>query len=138
MKPWLATRRNGQPARKHRRQKGFTLIEMLAVVLILVIVAGIGFVVVNNQIEKSRDRTDIANVRTIADAVQRYMMENTSAPVGNVDTNHVLIKEGYLAAPPQDPWGKEGKYTISESNGDITITGINASKNKVVLEGAVP
>jgi general secretion pathway protein G len=112
---------------------------MLAVVLILVIVAGIGFVVVNNQIEKSRERTDVANVRTIADAVQRYMMEETESPDGDVDEEHALIEKGYLAAPPSDPWGKGNKYHISSSGQDITITGVKASDPpEVTLEGAIP
>ncbi len=82
-----------------KRQKGFTLIEMLAVVIILVIVASIGFVVVNNQIEQSRQRTDVANVRTVADAVQRYIMDNSSRPA-NVSA---LVDGGYLAKGPEDP-----------------------------------
>src|SRR5690606_8951147 len=140
MKLWKATRRmekrqDGHLARKRRRQKGFTLIEMLVVVLILVIVAGIGFVVVNNQIEKSRERTDIANVRTIADAVQRYMMENTDVP-----TVEKLVNEGYLAAPPKNPWGEDNPehYNISkEGTNDIKVTGIKQG-NEVILKGAIP
>lgn len=122
--------------KRRKRQKGFTLIEMLAVVIILVIVAAIGFVVVNNQIENSRNNTDKANVRTIADAVQRYILEEGEAP----DEVQNLVPK-YLARKPEDPWnGKKQKkeYTIStEQNGDITITGINP-ENKITLQGAVP
>jgi len=139
MKRSLFTFRTGRPEQRRRRQQGFTLIEMLAVVLILVIVAGIGFVVVNNQIEKSRERTDVANVRTIADAVQRYMIENTSAPTGQVTANHPLIKDGFLAAPPQDPWGKNNLYNITSDGKNITITGVKASNPpQVTLNEAVP
>lgn len=122
--------------KRRKRQKGFTLIEMLAVVIILVIVAAIGFVVVNNQIEKSRDNTDKANVRTIADAVQRYILEEGKAPT-SVDN---LVPK-YLARKPEDPWnGKKENtqyYSIKPENGNITITGINPA-NKITLEGAVP
>lgn len=139
MKRWFSKRQGAKPDQKRRRQKGFTLIEMLAVVLILVIVAGIGFVVVNNQIEKSRERTDIANVRTIADAVQRYMIENTSAPTGDVDKDHVLIKQGYLASPPQDPWGKDRMYKISTEGNNIIVTGVKSSNPPTVtLNEAIP
>lgn len=91
-----------------------------------------------SQIEKSRERTDVANVRTIADAVQRYMMENTEAPIGAVDEDHELITQGYLAAPPQDPWGNNNKYSITTSNKDIIITGVGKDKYSITLEGAVP
>lgn len=117
----------------HQRQKGFTLIEMLAVVIILVIVAAIGFVVVNNQIEKSRLNTDKANVRTIADAVQRYVMDKSAAP-NNVDA---LVGE-YLAKKPEDPWNKGDEYKIevNTQTGDITVKGIK-SENDIKLEGAL-
>lgn len=128
--------RREEKARK--RQKGFTLIEMLAVVIILVIVAAIGFVVVNNQIEKSRENTDKANVRTIADAVQRYIMDKAQVPESVDD----LVGE-YLAKEPEDPWngnrsdGNEGYSISSDNDGNVTITGINP-ENEITLEGAVP
>jgi len=125
--------------KRRKRQKGFTLIEMLAVVIILVIVAAIGFVVVNNQIEKSRENTDKANVRTIADAVQRYILEKGAVPQ-NVPA---LVSEGYLAKEPQDPWGKKNyqgtdhpyKIDPSSTNNDITISGI---KDSIILKNAKP
>ncbi|OUM87223.1 MAG: hypothetical protein BAA01_09140 [Bacillus thermozeamaize] len=134
--------RREEKARK--RQKGFTLIEMLAVVIILVIVAAIGFVVVNSQIERSRQNTDQANVRTVADAVQRYIMDKSTAPGGIKD----LVDGGYLAKGPQDPWndtGHDDEYTDNDNLNDyITISGSpNVSITSkhgatVTLKGAVP
>lgn len=148
--------RREEKARK--RQKGFTLIEMLAVVIILVIVAAIGFVVVNNQIEKSRVNTDAANARTIADAVQRYILDHGSLDAsgsggpakasGQVNANNGLITGGYLAKPPADPWGKGRFYEVEANGKDVTIKAIlekekanddeEKNKNNITLKNALP
>ncbi|ATY86152.1 hypothetical protein CVV65_15460 [Kyrpidia spormannii] len=118
-------REEKEPARpqaiRRRRQAGFTLIEMLAVVVILAIVAGVGFVVVNNQIENARVNTDKANVRTIADATQRYIMDKGAAPTDVGD----LVTNGYLAKAPVDPWDstKTDAYSISTTDKNVTISG---------------
>jgi general secretion pathway protein G len=111
---------------------------MLAVVIILVIVAGIGFVVVNNQIERSRENTDAANIRTVADAVQRFIMDNSEAPENVTE----LVTEGYLAAAPQDPWGDQqhnnpnAYITITPQGRNVVIT--SAHGHTVTLQNALP
>ncbi|MFC4767982.1 type II secretion system protein [Effusibacillus consociatus] len=116
-----------------KRQEGFTLIEMLAVVVILVIVAGVGYIMVNRQIESSRERADVANFRTIADAAMRYMMDNPNF-TGNALTWQSAATSDlvptYLPQQIDDPWntGNDGgtaDYTVAvdTANRRITITG---------------
>ncbi|MBX6395927.1 MAG: prepilin-type N-terminal cleavage/methylation domain-containing protein, partial [Alicyclobacillaceae bacterium] len=105
-----------QQAARRKRQRGFTLIEMLAVVLILAIVAGVGFVVVNNQIEDSKVKTDMANLRTIADATNRYIMDNG----GSLPSSVSALVGKYLGSEPKDPW--EQKSYIIKDNGNNTLT----------------
>lgn len=123
----------GVEQKRRKREKGFTLIEMLAVVLILAIVSGIGFVVVNKQIEGSRDKTDKANVRIIADAVQRYVLDKNSTTI----TVDALVTDGYLAQTPVDPWGKGQQYGITVSGNDVTVTGVK-SENTITLKNVLP
>ncbi len=49
---------------KKMNKKGFTLAELLIVVAIIAVLVAIAIPVFNNQLEKSREATDLANVRS--------------------------------------------------------------------------
>ena len=49
--------------RKLKKQNGFTLVEMLIVVAIIAVLAAIAIPVFSAQLEKSREATDVANIR---------------------------------------------------------------------------
>lgn len=53
--------------------KGFTLIELLAVLVILAIVAGITFGIVNVDFDKTKEKTEEVFVDTIRDAMDIYL-----------------------------------------------------------------
>ena len=61
---------------KKRNQKGFTLAELLIVVAIIAVLVAIAIPVFTTQLEKSREATDVANVRSAyADVVAAYITE---------------------------------------------------------------
>ena len=49
---------------KIRNKKGFTLAELLIVVAIIAVLVAIAIPVFTNQLEKSREATDAANIRS--------------------------------------------------------------------------
>jgi prepilin-type N-terminal cleavage/methylation domain-containing protein len=120
----------GSVQQKRKREKGFTLIEMMAVVIILAIVGGVGFVAVNNQVEKSRKSSDAANIKVIVDAAQQYYLDTpnmTSTTGASADWVKTNLVPGYLSKEPMDPWEKAAyKVTIAArtagtSDGTITV-----------------
>ena len=48
---------------RKRNQKGFTLAELLIVVAIIAVLVAIAIPIFNTQLEKSRQATDLANLR---------------------------------------------------------------------------
>ena len=65
---------------KKMNKKGFTLAELLIVVAIIAVLVAIAIPVFNAQLEKSREATDIANVRSAyAEVVADYLANGTSA-----------------------------------------------------------
>ena len=71
-----------------RKRKGFTLAELLIVVAIIAVLVAIAIPMFNKQLEKSREATDLANVRTA------YAEVMTEVILGNVDKRvYVKLKQ---------------------------------------------
>ena len=84
--------------RKRENQKGFTIAELLIVVAIIAVLVAIAIPVFSSSLEKARNATDVANLRSAyADAVVDYM--------------------GGVAVPAST--GK-GTYTITDGKGTYT------------------
>ena len=64
---------------KKNNKKGFTLAELLIVVAIIAVLVAIAIPVFTNQLEKSRESTDIANVRGAYAEIMTQYLEDGSA-----------------------------------------------------------
>ena len=66
---------------KKNNKKGFTLAELLIVVAIIAVLVAIAIPVFTSQLEKSRESTDLANVRSAYAAGITKVLEGTSQDV---------------------------------------------------------
>ena len=68
-----------------KKQKGFTLLEVLLVVAIIAILAGIVILAINpnKQLGDSRNAQRSADVNTILNALHQYMLDNSGSLPGN-------------------------------------------------------
>ncbi len=81
------------------KKNGFTLMEMLAVILIISIIALITFPAVNNIIEQGIERTYKEQVSLIERAAERWAVINTNSISKENDTTITLrnlINEGFI------------------------------------------
>lgn len=88
-------------------KKGLTLVELLAVLVILGIVAAIAVPTIGSTIENSRKKADLGTYNLIVDAAIRYSLEEQMKPggtgiVAQADGNiaTVLVGKGYLLKEP--------------------------------------
>ena len=90
-----------------RREKGFTLVEIMIVVMIIGILLAIAVPNFVRAKENSRAKSCCANLKQIDGATQQWAIENKKA---GIDTPVQADIETYLKAYPLCPSG--GAYTI--------------------------
>ncbi len=90
----------------YRKDEGFTLVELMVVVLIIGILVAIAIPVFNAASDSARQRTCHSNQRVIEGAVQQYLAEDpdNTIPAGDVDASHVLVPD-YIKEVPYCPSG---------------------------------
>lgn len=99
-----------------KNEKGFTLIELVVVVIILGILALVLVPNVIGRVEEAKKSRNQSDLEAIATAVRLYYIDNGECPENLGDLKDYGIKEG-----AKDPW--KGAYAIENNkNGTITIT----------------
>ncbi|MGB9587640.1 MAG: prepilin-type N-terminal cleavage/methylation domain-containing protein [Armatimonadota bacterium] len=94
---------------RSNRVRGFTLIEIMVVVLILAILLALAIPAFNKARETTRTKACVKNLREIDDAKDQYAMENRLTSGANVEISDLLPQ--YLKATPVCPSG--GTYTCN-------------------------
>ncbi len=115
--------------RNERKRCCFTLIEIMAVVVIIGILAVVGISVATTQVARAKRTTAIGHIRQIEDAVQMFYMD-----VGRYsqDLKALMTKPsdaggwkegGYLKVLPNDPWKNEYFYKTPGPDGRPYVVG---------------
>lgn len=107
-----------------RRQRGFTLIELLIVVAIIGIIAAIAIPNLLNAINRGRQKRSMADMRSIATAVEAYAVDNSFYPKG-ATTPAALethISPTYLKnMPDNDGWRRAWSVITDTAGQNYTI-----------------
>lgn len=117
------------------RTRGFTLLELLVVILIIGLLTGIVAPRFLNQISRSETTTAKAQIDAFEKALQAYRIDMGRYPTSNEGLKALLVSPGndprwrgpYLKDEiPMDPWGQPYRYTYPSSRGkdfDLISTG---------------
>ncbi|MGI5989922.1 MAG: type IV pilin protein [Lachnospiraceae bacterium] len=77
---------------KRRQNKGFTLAELLIVVAIIAVLVAISIPIFSKQLEKARDATSVANLRSAyAEAMAEYINPEVTTSGYTDSTHHMSI-----------------------------------------------
>ena len=110
---------------KKLNQKGFTLAELLIVVAIIAVLVAIAIPVFGSQLERSRETTDAANLRSAYAA----------ATVAVFDSSIVTGTVPGVSAGPVELKQTQDKFThVTESIGGVSLQ--DASYNNIFVRGA--
>jgi general secretion pathway protein G len=120
-----------------KAQNGFTLIELMIVIVIIGILATLLIPRIMERPEEARRIKAKADIKTIESALKLYKIDTGNYPtteqgiealIRKPDTSPVPNKwreGGYLEgdAVPKDPWGNPYYYTASSSSGTSGTSG---------------
>lgn len=110
-------------------KQGFTLAELLIVVAIIGVLTAVAIPVFSSQLEKSREATDIANLRSVkAAAVAKYLDNDTTDGVYYFDAQRgILVSENDFTADSITGYGKGTAKSGADNNNFDTSTFANGS-----------
>lgn len=107
---------------KANRKKGFTLMELLIVIAIIVVLVAIMIPVLNGQLEKAREATDAANIRAAYAEVMVKALDQDAVQTQTVDLTQQKdgwqsnVKDAKIGGKALENWGD------SKAGGTATVT----------------
>jgi general secretion pathway protein G len=119
------------------RQSGFTLIEIMVVVVILAVLGALVVPKILENVDKARVTRAQSDIRAIQTALDLYRLDNFKYPTTEQGLQ-ALVKQpvdptitnyrsgGYLGSMPKDPWNRPYQYASPGTDGrdyDITSFG---------------
>ena len=116
-----------------RRQGGFTLIEIMVVVVILGILAALVVPQVMNRPDQAKVTVAKGDIKAIGAALDMYKLDNYSYPSTQQGLGALVEKpggnpqpknwnrDGYLKRVPKDPWGNEYQYLSPGTQGQYDL-----------------
>src|ERR1700682_674542 len=85
---------------RERSQSGFTLIELMVVISLIVVLAAMGLVQYRNSIVRSKEAVLKKDLFEMRDAIDQYYADKSEYPA----TLEALVSDGYLRRMPKDPF----------------------------------
>ena len=123
---------------RHPRRTGFTLIEVLVVIVILGILAAVVVPRIMDQPDQARVTKARQDVQSMVTALNIYRLDNFNYPSTDQGLDALLKKPsglpatpnwksgGYIDRLPTDPWGTPYQYLNPGLNGELDVYSLGA------------
>ena len=107
-----------------KKQEGFTLVELMIVVVILGILAGIGVQQYANVQQRAKEAADKANRKVLTNATNMWLiLGSVPTDVDVIDVTKEHLVPQYLDDWPVNPLNEEDPYTVTVTTEKDPTTG---------------
>ena len=117
----------------HNRNRGFTLIEIMVVMVILGLLVAIVAPNIMGRSDQAKVTVAETQLSNIANALDLYRLDNSHYPSTQQGLEALVSKpsgspepknwnsDGYLKSVPEDPWGSEYQYVSPGTEGPYDL-----------------
>jgi general secretion pathway protein G len=120
------------------RQRGFTLIEIMVVVVIIGLLTAVVTTQVFSRVDEARVTKVKQDIKALELALQMYRLDNSRYPTTEQGLAALMAQPttepipnswrpgGYLSRPSQDPWKADYIYISPGQNGEYDLFSLGA------------
>jgi len=122
--------------RRALRQAGFTLIELMVVIMILGVLAALVVPRVMNRPDEARVVAARQDIAQVMQALKLYRLDNSRYPTTEQGLQALVVRptsgplptnwKSYLEKLPNDPWGRPYQYLSPGVRGEIDVFSLGA------------
>jgi general secretion pathway protein G len=123
---------------KHRPSRGFTLLELMVVISMIMILMAVAVPMYNQSIVQARESVLRSNLMTLRNVISQYTLDKQKAPQGLDD----LKTAGYLREIPIDPMTRQANWEVkpedvllSVDQQEPGITDVNSASSATSSDG---
>ncbi|MEG6615868.1 type II secretion system protein GspG [Peptococcaceae bacterium 1198_IL3148] len=129
-----------------KNQQGFTMVELMVVIVIIGILSAIAIPNFSGQIERAKIGRAVADLKSVKNLVELYKLENGKYPTTN-DFKELMEDNGLTGwgnsdNPMKDPWDRAYYYCVNEGFSEYYLwsegpeEGANDADNIVASEAS--
>ena len=123
---------------RHRFNRGFTLIEIMVVIVILGILASLVVPKIMSRPDDARIVAARQDIASLTQALKLYRLDNQNYPTTEQGLGALIQKPGsppvppnwksggYIDRLPKDPWGNDYQYLNPGVKGEIDVFSLGA------------
>jgi len=119
------------------RDRGFTLIEMVVVISLVLVLLAIALPMYNQSILRSKEATLHQNLATLNKAIEEYSLDKKKAPQSLED-----LMPGYVKFIPNDITGRNDTWVLDQEDPEdawdanqLGIKGVHSGSNENSTDG---